>query len=222
MSDMKLDEAGIAAAIAAALKCEEGELKTRQYVDDFTRAEKRSLAIIRAYLATAKADAGQRAGAETIMDAAWSKFGGSHQPAEYWEAFNEGVRFALASAPKPAEPAPAVAQPQAGDEVEAVWKHALDRLERAAMAYERLGKLTRDDDKTRQIRKSTIAELADARRAILCGIAAARPIIVAEALERAAKALEAMPLIRQSASGRFGMTSRDECVERIRSLKGEG
>lgn len=44
---------------------------------------------------------------------------------------------------------------------------ALDRLERAAMAYERLGKVTRDDDKSRELRKNTIAELADARRALL-------------------------------------------------------
>lgn len=43
----------------------------------------------------------------------------------------------------------------------------LDRFERAAMAYERLGKMTRDDDKTRQLRKETIAELAAARAAIL-------------------------------------------------------
>lgn len=43
----------------------------------------------------------------------------------------------------------------------------LDRFERAAMAYERLGKLTKDDEKTREIRKAAIAELADARRALL-------------------------------------------------------
>jgi uncharacterized caspase-like protein len=42
----------------------------------------------------------------------------------------------------------------------------LDRFERAAMGYERLGKLTRDDEKTRAIRKDTIAELAGARAAI--------------------------------------------------------
>lgn len=44
---------------------------------------------------------------------------------------------------------------------------ALDRFERAAMAYERLGRLTRDDAKTRAIRKDTIAELAAARSALM-------------------------------------------------------
>lgn len=44
---------------------------------------------------------------------------------------------------------------------------AVDRLERAAMAYERLGKLTRDDEKTRQIRKDTMAELAAARATLM-------------------------------------------------------
>ena len=48
---------------------------------------------------------------------------------------------------------------------------AIDRLERAAMAYERLGKLTRDGEKTRTLRKETIAELAAARKEMLklCG-----------------------------------------------------
>lgn len=52
----------------------------------------------------------------------------------------------------------------------------VNRLERAAMAYQRLGKLTRDDEKTREMRKATIAELADARRAILAALDAARPV----------------------------------------------
>lgn len=51
----------------------------------------------------------------------------------------------------------------------------LNRIERAAMAYERLGKLTRDDEKTRQIRKETIAELADARRELAARIRALAP-----------------------------------------------
>lgn len=34
------------------------------------------------------------------------------------------------------------------------------------MAYERLGKMTRDDEKTRTIRKETMAELAAARAAV--------------------------------------------------------
>lgn len=42
----------------------------------------------------------------------------------------------------------------------------LDRVERAAMAYERLGNLTRDDEKTRDIRKDAVAELAEARVAL--------------------------------------------------------
>lgn len=40
----------------------------------------------------------------------------------------------------------------------------LDRFERAAMAYERLGKITRDDEKSRAMRKDVIRELADVRR----------------------------------------------------------
>lgn len=35
------------------------------------------------------------------------------------------------------------------------------------MAYERLGKLTRDDEKTRNMRKEIISELAAARSAIV-------------------------------------------------------
>lgn len=41
---------------------------------------------------------------------------------------------------------------------------SLDRYERASMAYERMGKATRDDAKTREMRKAAIAELAEARR----------------------------------------------------------
>ena len=44
---------------------------------------------------------------------------------------------------------------------------AIDRFERAAMAYERLGKMTRDDEKTRAIRQNTMAELAQARVALI-------------------------------------------------------
>jgi hypothetical protein len=44
-------------------------------------------------------------------------------------------------------------------------KAMLDRLEQAAMAYERLGKITRDDAKTRALRKAAITELARARLA---------------------------------------------------------
>lgn len=51
---------------------------------------------------------------------------------------------------------------------------AVDRLERAAMAYERLGKLTRDDEKTRQIRKDTIAELSGARTEVFAILAVAQ------------------------------------------------
>ena len=47
----------------------------------------------------------------------------------------------------------------------------VDRLERAAMAYERLGKLSRDDEKTRQMRKDTIAALAETRTAVLGRVA---------------------------------------------------
>lgn len=54
---------------------------------------------------------------------------------------------------------------------------ALDRFERAAMAYERLGKLTKDDEKTREIRKAAIAELADARRAVLEASRPAQPAV---------------------------------------------
>lgn len=43
----------------------------------------------------------------------------------------------------------------------------VNRLERAAMAYERLGKLTRDDEKTRQMRLEIITEMAESRRALL-------------------------------------------------------
>lgn len=47
------------------------------------------------------------------------------------------------------------------------FRVAMNRLETAAMAYERLGKLARDDEKTRQIRKDTMAELTAARRNLL-------------------------------------------------------
>ena len=47
----------------------------------------------------------------------------------------------------------------------------VDRLERAAMAYERLGKISRDDEKTRQMRKDTIAALAETRTAVLGRVA---------------------------------------------------
>lgn len=39
----------------------------------------------------------------------------------------------------------------------------IDRLERAAMAYERLGKIKKDDEKSRSIRKDAISELSYAR-----------------------------------------------------------
>jgi len=44
---------------------------------------------------------------------------------------------------------------------------ALDKFEQAAMAYERLGKIKRDDEKSRDMRKQIIADLADARSTIL-------------------------------------------------------
>lgn len=40
----------------------------------------------------------------------------------------------------------------------------LNRYELAAMAYERLGKMNRDDEKTRRMRKEAIAELAAVRQ----------------------------------------------------------
>lgn len=57
---------------------------------------------------------------------------------------------------------------------EDVWKKpiepslsaAADRFEHAYMAYARLGNLKRDDEKTRQIRKETLAEYGAARGAL--------------------------------------------------------
>lgn len=54
-------------------------------------------------------------------------------------------------------------------------KVLIDRLERAAMAYERMGKLTRDDQRTREMRKEAMAELAEARRALIATLEAAKP-----------------------------------------------
>lgn len=68
-------------------------------------------------------------------------------------------------------PMTAPAQPVQGVEAGSL----LDRFERAAMAYERLGKMTRDDEKTRQIRKDAIAELASARSALLALVASPAP-----------------------------------------------
>ncbi|SEG64535.1 hypothetical protein SAMN04488115_108104 [Bosea lathyri] len=69
---------------------------------------------------------------------------------------------------------------------EASGVEAINRLERAAMAYERLGKLTRDDEKTRQLRKDTIAEVALARIAVMLQFAtppAPATVEMREALE---------------------------------------
>jgi hypothetical protein len=44
---------------------------------------------------------------------------------------------------------------------------AADRFERACMAYERLGNMKKDDEKTRQIRKDAIAEYGESRRNLL-------------------------------------------------------
>lgn len=46
----------------------------------------------------------------------------------------------------------------------------LNRMEQAAMAYERLGKLTRDDEKTRKLRKEVTIELTAARQCIARGM----------------------------------------------------
>lgn len=64
----------------------------------------------------------------------------------------------------------------------------VDRLERAAMAYERLGKTTRDDQKTRTLRRDAMAELAAARMALLVDIAPVAPEAVAA--EKLARELE--------------------------------
>lgn len=73
----------------------------------------------------------------------------------------------------------------------ATFSAAMDRFERACMAYERLGSMKKDDEKTRQIRKDAIAEYADARRA-LCEAAFTNPSdetkeLVLEERKRAAK-----------------------------------
>lgn len=43
-------------------------------------------------------------------------------------------------------------------------REALDRFEQAAMAYERLGSIKKDDEKSRKIRRDAMVELSDARR----------------------------------------------------------
>lgn len=50
--------------------------------------------------------------------------------------------------------------------VEPSLSAAADRFELACMAYARLGNLKRDDEKTRQIRKETLAEYGAARQAL--------------------------------------------------------
>lgn len=60
---------------------------------------------------------------------------------------------------------------------------AVDRLERAAMAYERLGKVTRDDEKSRQMRKDAMAELAAARTAILAALSQPEAAQAGEAIK---------------------------------------
>ncbi len=57
-----------------------------------------------------------------------------------------------------------------------VAEHAtalLDRFEYAAMAYGRLNKMTRYDEKTRALRKETIANLAAARKALQAALSKA-------------------------------------------------
>lgn len=46
----------------------------------------------------------ERGLAGQIMDAAWPEFGGNALPAEYWQAFNDGVLFALRAVQRAQEP----------------------------------------------------------------------------------------------------------------------
>jgi Lar family restriction alleviation protein len=75
---------------------------------------------------------------------------------ELWETCALAMRAALVAALSPS-----------GNDLRADRTALVDRLERAAAAYERLGKVTRDDEKSREIRKAAIAELAEARKALL-------------------------------------------------------
>lgn len=77
--------------------------------------------------ATSPTSRGAEAGeseAKRIMDAAWPEYGGNHQTAEFWEAFTEGVTFALAAGPETAGKyvAPGyIPMPTNADEAKAMW-----------------------------------------------------------------------------------------------------
>lgn len=74
-------------------------------------------------------------------------------------------------------------QPADPEQVTDAMVEALNRFERAAMAYERLGKMTRDDEKTRAIRKDAIAELAQSRAALAAAIGTGGQAVAVKPLE---------------------------------------
>lgn len=85
---------------------------------------------------------------QRVWDEAWGHFGGSHMPADFWDAFGAGVDFALAMFPPPprdALPGDALEAAARAEEIFDGWRNTLgrashrryvDRQRAALAAYE--------------------------------------------------------------------------------------